>query len=100
MEENKPLNRICTNAVNFNLYTQAFNHPAMSVREFKTVSNSGFLTVDSGLQIPDFGFQSIAGFQIPWAVFRIPKPRIPDSKRKSFPRIQAMKEMNIKRICF
>lgn len=93
MEEKEPLNLFFTNAVNFNLYTKAFNQPAMSVRESKTASNSGFLAVNSGLQILDFGFQSIAGFQIPCAVFRIPKSRIPDSKRKRFPRIQAMKEM-------
>ena len=93
MEEKEPLNLIFTNAVNFNLYTKAFNQPAMSVRESKTASNSGFLAVDSGLQILDFGFQLIAGCQIPWAIFRIRKSRIPDSKRKSFPRIQEMKEM-------
>ena len=28
-------------------------------------------------------FQSLLGFRIPWAVFQIPKPRIPDSTRKS-----------------
>ena len=29
MDKNEPLNLIFTNAVNFNLYTKAFNHPAM-----------------------------------------------------------------------
>ena len=32
----------------------------------------------------DFGFRSLPGFWIPWAVFRIPKPRIPDSTSKNF----------------
>ena len=32
----------------------------------------------------DFGFRSLPGFRIPWAVFRIPKPRIPDSTSKNF----------------
>ena len=65
MEENEPLNLTFTSTVNLNLFTKAFNHPAMSVRESKKASNSGFLVVDSGLQIRDFGFQLIAGFQIP-----------------------------------
>ena len=33
----------------------------------------------------DFGFRSLLGFWIPWAVFRIPKPRIPYSTSKNFP---------------
>ena len=33
----------------------------------------------------DFGFRSLPGFRIPWAVLRIPKPRIPDSTSKNFP---------------
>ena len=32
------------------------------------------------------GFQSLAIFLIHWAEFQIPKPRIPDSKRKNFSR--------------
>ena len=31
------------------------------------------------------GFQSLAGFRIPRAVFRIPKPRIPEFTSKDFP---------------
>ena len=31
--------------------------------------------MDSGLHAEDSGFQSLAGSQIPWAEFRIPKPR-------------------------
>ena len=31
------------------------------------------------------GSQSLLRFRIPWAVFRIPKPRIPDSTSKIFP---------------
>ena len=33
----------------------------------------------------DFGFRSLLGFRIPWAVFWIPKPRIPDSTSKNSP---------------
>ena len=32
----------------------------------------------------DSGFQSLAGFRVPRAGFRIPKPRIPDSKSEKF----------------
>ena len=32
----------------------------------------------------DSGFQSLVGFRIPCAGFRIPKPRIPDSTREKF----------------
>ena len=93
MEKKEPLNRIFTNAVHFNLYTKAFNHPAMSVRESKTVSNSGFLVVDSGFQILDSGsfskgtlipdsnrlldskfLELYSGFQSPG--FQIPKEKV------------------------
>ena len=56
--------------------------------------DSGFHAVDSGFQywIPDScqwnldsGFESLVGFWIPYAVFRIPKPRIPDSTIKISP---------------
>ena len=36
----------------------------------------------------DSGFQSLEGFQIPWDVFQIPKPRIPDSTSKNFPSLR------------
>ena len=48
---------------------------------------------DSGFQVLDSrifqwnlnaGFQSLVGFRIPWDVFRIPNPRIPDSISKNF----------------
>ena len=57
---------------------------------------------DSGFQAVDFGFQVLdsrlpgkpeqlgfripihSGFRIPWALFRIPKPRIPDSTKNKF----------------
>ena len=32
----------------------------------------------------DSGYQSLVGFRIPWVVFRIAKPRIPDYTRKYF----------------
>ena len=63
------------------------------VRESKTGLDSGFQVVDSGFQVLDSSFcqwnldsefQSLVGFQIPWAVFWIPKPRIPDSTIKIF----------------
>ena len=64
------------------------------VRESKTVS--GFYPVDSWLLIPDSWFQVpnsrffvigtiVGGFRNPWAVFRIPKPRISNSTSKNFP---------------
>ena len=76
---------------------QPFFHPAWfdwhlpHVRESKTVLDSGFHTVDFGFQVLDSsicqwnlksGFQSLVGFRILWAVFLIPKPRIPDSTAK------------------
>ena len=63
------------------------------VMESKTVLDSGFHTVDSGFQVMvfslcqwnwDSGFQSLVGFRIPCTVFRILKPRIPDSTCKIF----------------
>ena len=45
---------------------------------------SGFYVVDSGFQVLDFRFQSLVGFRIPGAVFRIPKPRISNSTSKNF----------------
>ena len=49
--------------------------------------NSGFRVLDSGLVQwnLDSEFHSLVGFSIPWAVFRIPKPRILDSTSKIFP---------------
>ena len=63
------------------------------VRESKTVLDSGFHITDSGFQVLDSnlcqwnldsGFQSQVGFRILWAVFQIPKPRIPDSTSINF----------------
>ena len=36
----------------------------------------------------DPGFQSLEGFQSPWDVLQIPKPRIPDSTSKNFPSLR------------
>ena len=48
------------------------------------IPRHGFRILGTGIRILcqwnlDSGFQSLVGFQIPWAVFRIPKPRTPDS---------------------
>ena len=73
------------------------------VRESRTVLNSGFHAADfrfqlldsevfvSGSQIPDSTLQWDSRFQIPIAVFRIPRPRIPDfflesGKESGFPK--------------
>lgn len=62
--------------------------------ESKTVLDSGFHVKDSGFQVLDSslyqrnldsGFQSLVRFRILSAVFRIPKPRIPDSASNNFP---------------
>ena len=47
----------------------------------------GFQVLDSSLcqWNLDSGFRSLVGYRIPWAVFWIPKPRIPDSISKLFP---------------
>ena len=47
--------------------------------------DSGFQVLDSSQWDLDSGFQSLVGFPILKAVFRIPKPRIPDSTSKNFP---------------
>ena len=65
----------------------------------------GFWIPRHGLRIPGtrfipcqwdlvFEFQSIIGFRITWAVFRIPEPRIPDSTSK-FSRIQDSRNKNL-----
>ena len=64
------------------------------VASSKTVLDSGFHALDSGIQvlysslcqwIMDSKCLLFVGFWIPWAVFRIPKPKIPNSRRKFFP---------------
>ena len=62
------------------------------IRESKTVWDSGFHAVDSRYQYPFPVFFSKSwildweeeGFRILWAVFRIPKPKIPEAKSKIF----------------
>ena len=75
------------------LFSVSLTSDSRHVRESKTVLDPGFHAVDSRFQVLDFtlfqwnldsGFQSFVGFRIPWAVFRIPKFRIPDSTSKSF----------------
>ena len=62
-----------------------FTSRPMHVRKCKTVLVSGFHAVDFRIPVRDssffywnldFGFQSFVGFRIPWAGFRILKPRI------------------------
>jgi len=68
------------------------------VMEFITWNPLQSWILDSPLRIPDsrycipvfvsrigFRIQSLVGFRIPWAVFRIPKPRFLDSITKIFP---------------
>ena len=71
---------------------QACNSP--HVRESKTVLDSGFLDADSGsgFRNLDSCFQSLVGFWIPWAVFRIPKPGILDSTSTIFPDFEFYKQ--------
>ena len=57
-------------------------------RESKTVLDSGFHAEDSG-------FQSLVGFRIPWPVFQIPKPRIPDHPQVKISRIPNLTRKNI-----
>ena len=57
-------------------------------RESKTVLDSGFHAEDSG-------FQSLVGFRIPWPVFRIPKPWIPDHPQVKIFRIPNLTRKNI-----
>ena len=61
------------------------NRISPPLSESKTVLESGFQDMDSSLcqWNLDSGFQSLVGFRTPWAVFRIPKPRISDSTNKN-----------------
>ena len=54
------------------------------------ISFHGFLILGTGFRILcqwnlDSGFQALVGFRIPWTVFRIPKPRIPELTSKTVP---------------
>ena len=70
-----------------------FKNLSSHVRESKTVLDFGFQVMDSAFQVLDSscqwnfdsGFQSLVWFRIYLAIFRIPKPRIPDSTNKNFP---------------
>ena len=74
------------------------NTLVLSVALFKIIQNSlgfwiprcGFWILGRGFRILfqwnlDSGFQSFAGFRIPWAEFRILKLKFPDSNCKNFP---------------
>ena len=54
----------------------------MDGSSFERVAQSNLEWIFSKL---DSGFQSLVGFRIPSAGFRIPKPRIPDSTSKKIP---------------
>ena len=84
------------------------NHSFAHVRESNTVLDSGFHAMDSGFQVLDFSLckwnlnsrlQSLVGFRITWAVFRIPKPRITDSTSKNLTH-SAFHEQQFSRIGF
>ena len=71
------------------------------VTESKTVLDSGFHTVEFGFQVLDSslckwsldsGFQSLVGFRTPCTVFRILKPRIPNSTCTIFPDFGSRKQ--------
>ena len=74
------------------------------VRESRTVLNSGFHAADfrfqlldseffvSGSRIPDSTLLWDSRFQIPMAVFRIPRPRIPDFTSKISKILESGKE--------
>ena len=70
----------------------AVNYRPMHVRESitprKGIPRRGFrvsgTVFQSFLWNLDSGFQSLVGFRIPWAVFQIPKPRIPDFTNEKF----------------
>ena len=52
------------------------------------IPRHGFPVLDSGILCPwnlDSWVQLLVEFRIPWAVFRIPKPRIPILQAKNFP---------------
>ena len=51
-------------------------------RRIFPIPDTGFYILCQGNW--DSGLQSLVGFCIPWAVFRVPKPRIPDSTNQIF----------------
>ena len=62
-------------------------HVRSSKRVWFLIPRCEFRIPSTGFWIPcqfnlDYRFQSLAEFRIPWAIFRIPKPRIPDSTKK------------------
>ena len=64
----------------------SFHKTSPRVKESKTVLDSGLHAVDSGFQLLDSrSFSVELGFRIPTAIFRNPRPKIPDSTSKNFP---------------
>ena len=61
-------------------------HPKTVLDSESHSMGSGFLVLDSSIFHWNLNssFHSLFGLRIPWAVFWIPKPRIPDSTRKNF----------------
>ena len=79
----------CTNPVrlqkDFSISSLKATELKVSVAQCKGIQDTfGFWIPDSGYSILD-SFSVGLGFRIPWAVFRIPKSRIPDSTSKNFP---------------
>ena len=60
------LNKVfLTLSLSINILECDLQSPPVIIRESKTVLHSGFYAMDSGLQVLDFGFQSLVGFRIP-----------------------------------
>ena len=63
--------------------------PCKGIHDSLWILLRGFLIPDSWFQVPNSCFfvigTIVSGIRNPWAVFRIPKPRILDSTSKNFP---------------
>ena len=63
---------------------EPFTNPCMGIRDSLGfwIPGPGFRPNTLSMELTDSGFESLVGFPIPWAVFHIPKPRIPNSEAK------------------